>query len=198
MISKPSFVLGIKQNISTLQRSSHAYRYITVIVPLPTSRSRPHCIIQIASHGATVVASLPCPTSIKLSKPVTHLSNLCKSSLRLMKLTIQMCSTASHDQNPGTPSPWESAWASTCGKRLQRRSHTPPLDLIRRSSLRHAHCLVGIVVHQSANLWNPHAPRQIHAPLGYYTLLHALVPMSKRRKTHWHHLTTSSSHISAT
>ena len=59
------------------------------------------------------------------SVPGFSLSNLCTSSLRLMKPTRQTCSTAYRDQNPGTRPPTTAARAITRGQRLLELSHAP-------------------------------------------------------------------------
>ena len=53
------------------------------------------------------------------------LSDLCTSSLRLMKPTRQMCSKAYRDQNPGIRPPTEAARAITHGQWLLEPSHAP-------------------------------------------------------------------------
>ena len=67
-----------------------------------------------------------CVQILKPSKPWLNLSNLCTTSLRLMKPTRQTCSTAYRDQNPGTRPPKAAARATTHGQRLLELSHAPP------------------------------------------------------------------------
>ena len=54
------------------------------------------------------------------------ISNLCTTSLHLMKPTKQTCSTTYHDQNLGTWPPTAAARAITREQRLLELSHAPP------------------------------------------------------------------------
>ena len=67
-----------------------------------------------------------CVQILKPSKPWLNLSNLCTTSLRLMKPTKQTCSTAYRNQNPGTQPPTVAVRATTRGQRLLELSHAPP------------------------------------------------------------------------
>ena len=66
---------------------------------------------------------------VKIQQPSNlclSLSDLCTSSLYLMKLTRQTHSTTYHDQSPGIRPPTAAARATTRGQRLLELSHAPP------------------------------------------------------------------------
>ena len=118
MVSKPNFVLGIKQKSLASKEDSHVHNDIKSHTCL-SARSRLHSILQPPS--LTTVSRFSNP-----SNPCLSLSNLCTTSLRLMKPTRQTCSTAYRDQNPGTRPPTAAARATTRGQRLLELSHAPP------------------------------------------------------------------------
>ena len=89
---------------------------------------------------------------VKIQRPSNlclSLSDLCTSSLRLMKPTRQTCSKAYCDQNPGTRPPTVAARATTADNgswnshTRRRRFSTPSLDLS------HTRRQDGLVVHRS-------------------------------------------------
>ena len=101
MVSKSNFVLGIKQKSLASKEDSQVHitdRSHTCL----SAGSRLHSISQ--SPWLTVVSRSSSPSNLCLS-----LSNLCTTSLRLMKPTRQTCSTAYRDQNPGTWPPMAAA-----------------------------------------------------------------------------------------
>ena len=67
-----------------------------------------------------------CCVQILKPNPCLSLSNLCTSSLHLMKPTRQTCSTAYRDQNPGTRPLMAAAHAITRRQWLLEFLHTPP------------------------------------------------------------------------
>ena len=119
MVSESNFVLGIKQKSLTSKEDSHVHNAIKSHTFL-SARSRLHSILQ--SPWLTVVVSrFSSPSNLCFS-----LSNLCITSLRLMKPTRQTYSTAYRDQNPGTRPPTAAAHATTRGQWLLELSHAPP------------------------------------------------------------------------
>ena len=118
MVSEPNFVLGIKQTSLANKEDSHVHTAIRSHTCL-FAGSRLHSISQPPWLTAVSRSSSP-------SNPCLSLSNLCTTSLRLMKPTRQTCSTAYHDQNPGTRPPTAAAHATTGGQRLLELPHAPP------------------------------------------------------------------------
>ena len=118
MVSEPNFVLGNKQTSLANKEDSHVHIAIRSHTCL-SAGSRLHSISQ--PPWLTVVSRSSSP-----SNPCLSLSDLCTSKLRLMKPTRQTCSTAYHDQNPGTRPPTAAARTITCGQRLLELSHTLP------------------------------------------------------------------------
>ena len=118
MVSKPNFVLGIKQ--TSLHSKKDSYMHCTNSqCPLLNFRSRLYGITQ--PPWLTTVSRSSSPSNLCLS-----LSNLCKSRIHLMKPTTQMCSTAFCNQNPGSWSPQEFAHATTCRPKFQHSLHALP------------------------------------------------------------------------
>ena len=145
---------------------------------------------------------------LKPSKPWLNLSDLCTSSLSLMKLTRQTCSTTYRDQRPGIQPPTTFACATTRGQRPLELSHASPQIL------------------DSQLGSQPHTPprRPCHPPIyltwesGGHTNLHAptravgvfvsspcagsRLPRAERLLLmssdviRWRHLSTSTCHIS--
>ena len=118
MVSKPNFVLGIKQTSLASKEDSHVHTTIRSHTCL-SAGSRLHGILQ--PPWLTTVSRSSSP-----SNPCLSLSDLCTSSLRLMKPTRQKCSTAYRDQNPGTRPLTAAARATTRGQWLLELSHAPP------------------------------------------------------------------------
>ena len=117
MVSEPNFVFGIKQTSLTNKEDFHVHTAIRSHTCLFT-RSRLHSISQPPWLTAVSRSSSP-------SNPCLSLSNLCTTSLHLMKPTRQTCSTAYRNQNPGTRPPTAAARATTRGQRLLELSHAP-------------------------------------------------------------------------
>ena len=127
MVSESNLVLGIKQTSLASKENSHVHTTIRSHKCLSFG-SRLHDILQLP--WITVVSRCLNPSNLCLS-----LSDLCTSSLRLMKPTRQMCSMAYRDQNPGTRPPTamhvpplmdNGSWNSHMRR---RRFSTPSLDL---------------------------------------------------------------------
>ena len=118
MVSEPNFVLGIKQTSLASKEDSHVHTTIKSHTCL-SARSRLHGISQ--SPWLTAVSRSSSPSNQCLS-----LSDLCTSSLRLMKPTRQKCSMAYREQNPGTRPPTAAARATTREQWLLELSHAPP------------------------------------------------------------------------
>ena len=127
---------------------------------------------------------------VKIQQPSNlclSLSDLCTSSLCLMKLTRQTRSTTYHDQSPGIRPPTAAARATTRGQRLLELSHAPPKILdFQLGSQPHAPprwpCRPSIyLAWESSDLMNLHAPTRAagymshhHAPeLAFTRLPHA-------------------------
>ena len=117
MVSEPNFVLGIKQTSLANKEDSHVHTTIRSHTCL-SAGSRLHSISQ--PPWLTAVSRFSSP-----SNPCLSPSNLCTTSLRLMKPTRQTCSTAYHDQNPRTRPPTVAARATTRGQQLLELSHAP-------------------------------------------------------------------------
>ena len=117
MVLEPNFVLGIKQTSLANKEDSHVHTTIRSHTCL-SAGSRLHSISQ--QPWLTAVSRFSSP-----SNPCLSLSNLCTTSLRLMKPTRQTCSTSYHDQNPKTRPPTVAARATTRGQRLLEFSHAP-------------------------------------------------------------------------
>ena len=118
MVSEPNFVLGNKQKSLASKEDSHVHITIRSHTCL-FAGSRLHSISQLPWITAVSRSSSP-------SNPCLSLSNLCTTSLCLMKPTKQTCSTAYRDQNPGTRPPTTAMPATTRGQRLLELSHVPP------------------------------------------------------------------------
>ena len=103
IVLETKFVLGIKQNISILQRSSHMYRSTTVIVLLLASRSGPYDIIQIAFHRATITALPIRPRSKISSKSCLFLLDLCKLGMATGRVRAEFFHTRTR---PAGQDPW--------------------------------------------------------------------------------------------
>ena len=118
MVSEPNFVLGIKQTSLANKEDSHVHTTIRSHMCLSVG-SRLHSISQ--PPWLTTVSKSSSPSNLCL-----FLSNLCTTSLRLIKPTRQTCSMAYRDQNPGTQPPTVAVRATTRGQRLLELSHAPP------------------------------------------------------------------------
>ena len=162
MVSEPNFVLGIKQTSLANKEDSHVHTAIRSHTCL-SAGSRLHSISQLPWLTAVSRSSSP-------SNPCLSLSNLCTTSLLLMKPTRQTWSMAYRDQNPGTRPPMASTRATMHEQRLldshtrRRRFSTPKQD---RS---HTRRLYGLVVHRSTWLENLVVIRRrtrLHVPLGF-------------------------------
>ena len=137
------------------------------------------------------------------SVPGFSLSNLCTSSLRLMKPTRQTCSTAYRNQNPGTRPPTAAARALMRKQRLLELSHAPPqiLDSQLRSQ---SHALPRQPCRPTIYLaWESGGHPMLHAPpeflasppcAGEHCTL--LPRANTAADVIWHHQMTSSLHIS--
>ena len=118
MVSEPNFVLDIKQTSLANKEDSHMHTAIRSHTCLSVG-SRLHSISQ--PPWLTAVSR-----SLSPSNPCLSLSNLCTTSLRLMKPTRQTCTMAYRDQNPGTRPPTVAARATMRGQRLLELSHASP------------------------------------------------------------------------
>ena len=118
MVLEPNFVLGIKQTSLANKEDSRVHTAIRSHTCL-SAGSRLHSISQLPWLTAVSRSSSP-------SNSCLSLSNLCTTSLRLMKPTRQTCSMAYRDQNPGTRPLTAAACATTCRQRLLELSHVPP------------------------------------------------------------------------
>ena len=116
MVSKPNFDLGIKQTSLASKEDSHVHTIIRSHTCLSVA-SRLHDISQ--PPWLTAVSRSSSPSNLCLS-----LSDMCISSLRLMKPTRHKCSTAYREQNPGIRPPMAAAHATTHDQWLQENSHT--------------------------------------------------------------------------
>ena len=92
MVSEPKFVVGIKQTSLANKEDSHVHTAIRSHTYL-SAGSRLHSISQ--PPQLTTVSRSSSPSNLCLS-----LSDLCTSSLRLLKPTPQTCSQASREENP--------------------------------------------------------------------------------------------------
>ena len=115
MVSKPNFVLGIKQTSLASKEDSHVHTTIRSHTCL-SAGSRLHGILQ--PPWLTTVSRSSSPSNACLS-----LSNLCTSSLHLIKPTRQKCSTAYREQNPGTRPPTTATHTTTREQQLLELSH---------------------------------------------------------------------------
>ena len=156
MVSKPNFVLGIKQTSLASKEDSHMH--ITI---------KSHTCLSVGSRFHSI-SQLPWLTTVSRSSspsnPCLSLSNLCTLSLRLMKPTRQTCSTAYRDQNPGTWPPTAVARATTRRQRLLELSHVPPQIL--DSQFRYqSHALPRRPFHPPIYLaWESSGHMTLHAP----------------------------------
>ena len=91
----------------------------------------------------------------KLKQYVTHLLDLCISSLRLTKSTTQICSMASYGQCLRTRSPSAAAHATKSCQRLHNLIPHASLDLKRSSSVKYMCRSINLVVPRSTKPWNP-------------------------------------------
>ena len=105
----------------------------------------------------------------KHKQPVTHLLDLCTSSLCLTKSTTQTCSMASYGQSPGTRSTSVAAHATTRCQRLRNLIPHTFLDLKCSSSVKYMCRSVSLVVPRSTKPWNPTVicyNMRLHTPPG--------------------------------
>ena len=206
MVSEPNFVLGIKQKSLASKEDSHVYITVRSHTCLSAgfrihSISQPPWLTAVSRSSNQVSRDLTYHICAKPSKPWLSLSNLCTTSLRLMKPTRQTCSTAYHNQNPGTRPPTVAArmengsWNSHMRR---RRFSTPSLDLS------HTRRQNGLVVHRSTWPENLVVIQRCTRHLGFWLFLHA--PVNIARSCHtpksavdviWRHRMTSSLHVSS-
>ena len=118
MVSEPNFVLGIKQTSLANKEDSHVHTAIKSHTCL-SAGYRLHSVSQ--PPWLTAVSRSSSPSNLCLS-----LLDLHKSKPRLTKPTPQTCSTAYHDQNPGTRPPTAAARAIMREQWLLELLHTPP------------------------------------------------------------------------
>ena len=116
---------------------------------------------------------------VKIQQP----SNPCTSSLCLMKLTRQTCSTAYRDQSPRIRPSTAAACATTRGQRLLELSYAPPRFSTPSSDLSHTRRHDGLLVHRSTWPENLAVIRRYtlpHASSGYPSRHHAPVHTTTR------------------
>ena len=170
MVSKPNFVFGIKQTSLHSKEDSQVHTTIWSHTCL-SAGSRLHGISQPPWLCAVSKSNKP-------SKPWLNLSYLCTSSFCLIKPTRQTCSTAYHDQNPGTRPSTKAACATTHDNGSWN-SHTRRRRFLTLSSdLSHTRHQDGLIVPQSTwseNLVIIRRYTRQHALLGYLSCNHALV-----------------------
>ena len=159
MVSEPNFVLDIKQKSLASKEDSHVH--ITVICHTCLSAgSRLHSILQ--PPWLTAVSRSSSPSNLCLS-----LSDLCTSSLRLLKPTPQTCSLASREENPEIRSTESKPRAAdSFEKSLTRRLRF----LTSRSSSWYTRRPEGLHVHRSSEPETPALIRPYtrpHTPLGF-------------------------------
>ena len=167
MVSEPNFVLGIKQISLANKEDSHMHTAIRSHICL-SAGSGLHSISQ--PPWLTAVSRFSSPSNLCIS-----LSDMCISSLRLMKPTRHKCSTAYREQNPGIRPPTAAARATTRDQWLlkltrRRRFSTPNSD---HSHTRHQD---GLVVPRSTwpeNLVIIRGYTRQHAPPAFPALSHA-------------------------
>ena len=174
MVSKPNFVLGMKQKSLTSKEDSHVHITVRSHTCL-SARSRLHSISQ--PPWLTTVSRSSSP-----SNPCLSLSDLHKSKPRLTKPTPQTCSPAHRDQNPGTRPPTAAARATTRGQWLIELSraaadcqHRGQISVTRAANKALSSTdLLGL-----KNWWSYDAARATTRHLGFRLLLHA--PVSIKR-----------------
>ena len=135
-----------------------------------------------------------CVQILKPSKSWLNLSNLCTTSLRLMKPTRETCFTAYRDQNPRTQPPMTATRATTRGQWLLELSQAPPqiLDSQPRSQ---SHALPRRPCRPPIYLtWESGGHTTLHAPPGFMA-----APPCADTATDviWRHMMTSSLHVSS-
>ena len=138
MISEPKFIFSIKQ--TSLHGKEDSYMdsidsqcpYLT----LDLDSTQPPWLIAVSRY-------------LSPSNPCLSLSDLCKSRLRLLKLTTQKCSVASRDENLGSWSPLKSSRAATHWKNSNTYSTCCHRFFTSRSAFRHMRRHVGLVVCRS-------------------------------------------------
>ena len=146
MILEPNFIFGIKQTSLHSKEDSHPHPTIWSHTCL-SARSR----LQGISQPSWFTAVL---RSLSTSKPWLTFSVLCTLSLRLMKLTPQTYSMASHDQNPGSWSPPKASCTATLHKRFQHNPTHRRMLSTPRSDFGHMRRHDSLVATRSVKLWN--------------------------------------------
>ena len=145
-----------------------------------------------------------CVQILKPSKSWLNLSNLCTTSLRLMKPIRETCFTAYRDQNPGTRPPTAAACATTRRQRLLELSHTP-LQILDSQPRSQSHASPRRPYRPLIYLaWESGGHTTLHTPLGFL----AAPPRASEHCTLlpradtaadviWRHMMTSSLHVSS-
>ena len=142
----------------------------------PQSKVTHACLLDLDSTASR--SHLCCVKIQQPSKLWLNLSDLCKSKIRLMKPTPQMCSTTSRDQNLGTRPLTATPRATTCCQRLQhvptrhRYSYVPTRFMVTRATLSTSQP----ADLQNPKIWPPISPTHSYTyRLGFWVLLHAPV-----------------------
>ena len=143
MVSKPNFVLDIKQKSLASKEDSHLHITVRSHTCL-SAGSRLHSISQPPWLTAVSKSSSP-------SNPCLSLSDLCTLSLRLSKPTPQTCSSASREENPKIRSTESYPRATVSSEKSTTRCLR---FLTSRSSSWYTRHPDGLVFHQSTWLEN--------------------------------------------